>query len=134
MNKAQFNCMPVLPDEIILRLDAASPSYASYPTADRFVEAFAAEQVSQALAQRQHGAAAMVLPLSIYVHIPFCESLCHYCARNKIVTTHHAPCAWPDLPALPEPGGGPAHAPSGFGSADWPSAPGGRVADFSERR
>ena len=82
--------MPVLPDEIILRLDAASPPYASYPTADRFVEAFAAEQVSQALAQRQHGAAARVRPLSIYVHIPFCESLCHYCARNKIVTTQHA--------------------------------------------
>ena len=82
--------MPIPSPEIISRFDAASPSYASYPTVDRFVEAFAAEQVSQALAQRQHGAAAMVLPLSIYVHIPFCESLCYYCARNKIVTTHHA--------------------------------------------
>ena len=82
--------MPIPSPEIISRFDVASPSYASYPTADRFVEAFAAEQVSQALAQRQHGPAAMVLPLSIYVHIPFCESLCYNCARNKIVTTHHA--------------------------------------------
>ena len=87
MYTPQFNCMPIPSPEIISRFDAANPSYASYPTADRFVEAFAAEQVSQALAQRQHGAAAMVLPLSIYVHIPFCESLCHYFARNKIVTT-----------------------------------------------
>jgi oxygen-independent coproporphyrinogen-3 oxidase len=28
-------------------------------------------------------------PLSIYVHIPFCESLCYYCACNKIITKHH---------------------------------------------
>ena len=90
MTTAQMNCMPIPSPEIILRFDVASPAYASYPTADRFVEAFAAEQVSQALAQRQHGPAAMVVPLSIYVHIPFCESLCYYCARNKIVTTHHA--------------------------------------------
>jgi oxygen-independent coproporphyrinogen-3 oxidase len=27
--------------------------------------------------------------LSIYVHIPFCESLCYYCACNKIITKHH---------------------------------------------
>ena len=81
--------MPIPSPELISRFDAVNPSYASYPTADRFVGAFAAKQVSQALAQRQHQAAAMVLPLSIYVHIPFCESVCHHCALNKIVTTHH---------------------------------------------
>ena len=32
---------------------------------------------------------AKALPLSIYVHIPFCESLCYYCACNKIITKHH---------------------------------------------
>ena len=31
----------------------------------------------------------MALPLSLYVHIPFCESLCYYCACNKIITKHH---------------------------------------------
>ena len=31
----------------------------------------------------------MALPLSLYVHIPFCESLCFYCACNKIVTKRH---------------------------------------------
>ena len=31
----------------------------------------------------------MLLPLSLYVHIPFCESLCYYCACNKIITRHH---------------------------------------------
>ena len=29
------------------------------------------------------------LPLSLYVHVPFCESLCYYCACNKIITKHH---------------------------------------------
>ncbi|MEQ1659298.1 MAG: oxygen-independent coproporphyrinogen III oxidase, partial [Hylemonella sp.] len=33
--------------------------------------------------------AALVLPLSLYVHVPFCESLCYYCACNKIITKHH---------------------------------------------
>jgi oxygen-independent coproporphyrinogen-3 oxidase len=28
-------------------------------------------------------------PLSIYVHIPFCESVCYYCACNKVITKHH---------------------------------------------
>ena len=33
--------------------------------------------------------AARALPLSVYVHIPFCESLCYYCACNKVITKHH---------------------------------------------
>ena len=67
----------------------AGPRYTSYPTADRFVEAFGYDEYSAALAHRRSGAAAMALPLSVYVHIPFCESLCYYCACNKIITKHH---------------------------------------------
>ena len=62
---------------------AAAPRYTSYPTADRFVEAHGPAQHAQALAQRRRGT-----PLSVYVHVPFCESLCYYCACNKIVTKH----------------------------------------------
>ena len=79
---------PVSP-ELLRRYDVAGPRYTSYPTADRFVEAFTADDYTQALQQRRSGAAAMVLPLSLYVHIPFCESLCYYCACNKIITKHH---------------------------------------------
>lgn len=79
---------PVSP-ELLRRYDVAGPRYTSYPTADRFVEAFTAEDYTQALQQRRSGAAALVLPLSLYVHIPFCESLCYYCACNKIITKHH---------------------------------------------
>lgn len=81
--------MPTLFPELIRRFDVSGPRYTSYPTADRFVEAFTPDHFAQALAQRRNGAAAMRLPLSLYVHIPFCESLCYYCACNKIITKHH---------------------------------------------
>jgi oxygen-independent coproporphyrinogen-3 oxidase len=74
--------------ELLQRYDIAGPRYTSYPTADRFVEAFTAADYGQALVQRRSGAAALAQPLSLYVHIPFCESLCYYCACNKIITKH----------------------------------------------
>lgn len=75
--------------ELLRKFDVSGPRYTSYPTADRFVEAFGADDYVQALTQRSGGAAALALPLSLYVHIPFCESLCYYCACNKIITKHH---------------------------------------------
>ncbi len=75
--------------EQLRRLDVPGPRYTSYPTADRFVEAFGAEQYRQALRQRAEGAmVGGAPPLSLYVHIPFCESVCYYCACNKIITKH----------------------------------------------
>ncbi len=79
---------PVSP-ELLRRFDVAGPRYTSYPTADRFVEAFTAEDYTRALAQRRSGATALALPLSLYLHIPFCESVCYYCACNKVITRHH---------------------------------------------
>jgi oxygen-independent coproporphyrinogen III oxidase len=75
--------------ELLRKFDVPGPRYTSYPTADRFVEAFTADDYARALTQRRNGAAAMTLPLSLYVHIPFCEALCYYCACNKIITRHH---------------------------------------------
>jgi len=76
-----------LTPKIINKFDVAGPRYTSYPTADRFVEAFTDEQYIQALEGRSVGGVA--LPLSLYVHIPFCESLCFYCACNKTITKRH---------------------------------------------
>jgi len=76
-------------ESLIRQYDVSGPRYTSYPTADRFVEAFSPDDYIQALEQRHAGAAALALPLSLYVHIPFCESLCYYCACNKIITKHH---------------------------------------------
>jgi oxygen-independent coproporphyrinogen-3 oxidase len=79
----------VLNPELLQRYDVAGPRYTSYPTADRFVEAFGEQDYLQALEQRRDGLGAKAYPLSLYVHIPFCESLCYYCACNKIITKHH---------------------------------------------
>ena len=76
-------------EALIRQYDVSGPRYTSYPTADRFVEAFTAQDYALALEQRRSGAAALALPLSLYVHIPFCEALCYYCACNKIITKHH---------------------------------------------
>ncbi len=75
--------------DLLRRYDVPGPRYTSYPTADRFVEAFGPDDYARALQQRRSGAAALVLPLSLYVHVPFCASLCYYCACNKIITKHH---------------------------------------------
>lgn len=72
---------------MLKRFDVPGPRYTSYPTADRFVEAYTDKEYLQALKQRK--VRSIPLPLSIYIHIPFCASLCFYCACNKIVTKHH---------------------------------------------
>ncbi len=80
--------MTAISAQLLQRFDVNGPRYTSYPTADRFVEAFTADDYAQALRHRSHGQASL-LPLSLYVHVPFCESLCYYCACNKIITKHH---------------------------------------------
>lgn len=79
--------IPLLTPETIQKFDVSGPRYTSYPTADRFVEAFTEDSYKLTLDQRRVGG--LALPLSIYVHIPFCENLCFYCACNKIITKHH---------------------------------------------
>ncbi|HUW26499.1 MAG TPA: oxygen-independent coproporphyrinogen III oxidase [Gallionella sp.] len=70
--------------ELIRRLDKNGPRYTSYPTADRFIEAFNAESYRQWMAKREIGGSPR--PLSLYIHIPFCNTLCFYCACNKVIT------------------------------------------------
>jgi oxygen-independent coproporphyrinogen-3 oxidase len=81
--------MSFLTPDLLTRFDVSGPRYTSYPTADRFVEAFSQADLHQALDLRNQGLGQKNRPLSIYVHIPFCESLCYYCACNKIITKHH---------------------------------------------
>ncbi len=81
--------MTAVSPDLLRRFDVPGPRYTSYPTADRFVEAFGQDDYVLALEQRRAGTVAKALPLSLYVHIPFCESLCYYCACNKIITKRH---------------------------------------------
>jgi oxygen-independent coproporphyrinogen-3 oxidase len=77
----------VISEDLLKAYDIPGPRYTSYPTADRFVEAFGADQMRAVLAQRHNQRSAS--PLSLYIHVPFCESVCYYCACNKVVTKHH---------------------------------------------
>jgi oxygen-independent coproporphyrinogen-3 oxidase len=73
------------------RLSKSGPRYTSYPTADRFSESFGYRDYLQAVAgMRTRGGAK---PLSLYLHIPFCDTVCYYCACNKIVTKNRAKAA-----------------------------------------
>jgi len=76
-----------LSEELIRKFDKLGPRYTSYPTADRFNTGFT-EQSYQTYLQQRAGSTANP-PLSVYLHLPFCESLCYFCACNKIITQDH---------------------------------------------
>ncbi|MGC9457945.1 MAG: oxygen-independent coproporphyrinogen III oxidase [Halothiobacillaceae bacterium] len=73
---------PIFDAELIRRHDKAGPRYTSYPTAVQFHDGFdePAYREQAALSNRRGG------PLSLYLHIPFCDTVCFYCACNKVVT------------------------------------------------
>lgn len=77
----------VLDKDLVRKYDGYGPRYTSYPTADRFHDAFTAEHYVNALHERNH--ARPTQPLSLYVHLPFCNTLCFYCACNKVITKDH---------------------------------------------
>ncbi|NLY28971.1 MAG: oxygen-independent coproporphyrinogen III oxidase [Alcaligenaceae bacterium] len=77
-----------LSESLIRRFDASGPRYTSYPTADRFQSAFDPAVYQRYLEQRKQPGAVNPL-LSVYVHLPFCQSLCYFCACNKVITQDH---------------------------------------------
>ncbi|MEX0957714.1 MAG: oxygen-independent coproporphyrinogen III oxidase [Burkholderiales bacterium] len=79
--------VPVVDTEILRRFEGSGPRYTSYPTADRFVEAFGPQTYETWLRKRSIGG--FTRPLSLYVHLPFCSTICYYCGCNKIVTKDH---------------------------------------------
>ena len=73
--------------DLIQRYDGRGPRYTSYPTAVQFHEGFSAEDYAR-VAKASNGPDPANNPLSVYVHIPFCHSLCYYCGCHKIVSRH----------------------------------------------
>lgn len=85
MNSLSDNPPFAIDLDLIRRLDRNGPRYTSYPTADRFVEAFS-PAAYRSWAKKRDIIGGIRRSLSIYVHLPFCSTICFYCACNKIVT------------------------------------------------
>jgi len=76
---------------IISKLSQSGPRYTSYPTADRFQPDFGYGQFLEAVAGLRMRRSQR--PLSLYIHVPFCNTICYYCGCNKIVTKDHSKAA-----------------------------------------
>lgn len=66
--------------KLLKKYNTSGPRYTSYPTALEFNQSFTEQNFSRALQTSDNP------DLSLYLHIPFCHSLCYYCGCNKIVT------------------------------------------------
>ncbi len=76
--------MPVFDAGLMHKYDKSGPRYTSYPTAVQFHDGFGETEYREHAAASNEGATPA--PLSLYFHIPFCATVCYYCACNKIVT------------------------------------------------
>jgi len=80
-----FNPCPVRFDAgLVRKYDGFGPRYTSYPTADRFGGDFGACDYLDTLDARNQQRPQQAL--SVYVHLPFCNTICYYCACNKVIT------------------------------------------------
>ncbi|MBV7263560.1 oxygen-independent coproporphyrinogen III oxidase [Photobacterium sp. WH24] len=67
---------------LIEKYNYSGPRYTSYPTALEFQPDFTAAAFSAACQRYPERR------LSLYIHIPFCHTLCYYCGCNKVITRH----------------------------------------------
>ncbi len=68
--------------QLLNKYNTSGPRYTSYPTALEFNHQFNDKDLVQAIEDSTNN------ELSLYVHIPFCHSLCYYCGCNKVITRH----------------------------------------------
>jgi len=70
--------------ELLQEMNKPGPRYTSYPTAPHFTPGFGVKEMEAALAR--FGREPAERPLSLYVHLPFCATLCLFCACNTVIT------------------------------------------------
>jgi oxygen-independent coproporphyrinogen-3 oxidase len=74
----------LIQDDLISRYDKPGPRYTSYPPATEFHDRISESDYRDWA--RLSNEEPIPKPLSLYFHIPFCSSICYYCARNKVIT------------------------------------------------
>lgn len=85
----QVSIEPAL--ELVRKYNIPGPRYTSYPTAPQFSEAIDRTALLAEIARDNRDSAAPALspvegPLSLYFHLPFCETLCWYCGCTTVIT------------------------------------------------
>jgi oxygen-independent coproporphyrinogen-3 oxidase len=85
MTQALIN--PIFDRQLLSRYQGYGPRYTSYPTAISFHEGHTAAEHRRAL--QLSNQLPIPAPLSIYVHVPFCDSPCFYCACNRVISRQH---------------------------------------------
>ena len=85
MNCVSMDQSSLVDRDLCRRFDISGPRYTSYPTADRFQSDPGPQLLVDALQTRLTTGQ----PLSLYVHLPFCSTVCYYCGCNKVITKDH---------------------------------------------
>lgn len=79
----------MIPIKLLQKYNVAVPRYTSYPTVPYWNENIEVNDW-KAVVIRQAAIANNTDGISLYIHLPFCESLCTYCGCNKKITTNHS--------------------------------------------
>jgi len=74
----------VFDKDLIRRYDTFGPRYTSYPTAVQFTTEFNLEDYLDGVKHSNEDP--IPSPLSLYLHIPFCDTICYYCGCSKVIT------------------------------------------------
>jgi len=72
--------------ELVKKYNVPGPRYTSYPPATKFSDAISWAELSEKIAENNHSQR----DLSLYFHIPFCETLCWFCGCTTVITLNHA--------------------------------------------
>jgi oxygen-independent coproporphyrinogen-3 oxidase len=71
--------------DLVKKYNVAGPRYTSYPPATKFTDAISWEQLSAKIEENNRASR----DLSVYFHIPFCETLCWFCGCTTVITLNH---------------------------------------------
>jgi oxygen-independent coproporphyrinogen-3 oxidase len=71
--------------DLVQKYNVAGPRYTSYPPATKFANAFKWPELAEKISANNE----TTRDLSLYFHIPFCETLCWFCGCTTVITTDH---------------------------------------------